>query len=736
MGAKFRFNEGRADVLVMSFVRAALCAIPVAFTGSPSPRLFEAKSYCVPTLLLMLLYACVKALAAGSVDAIIAVALAFGCAEPLAVASLRRFQIAQNTRSRRASSADYESLSLADVAADEGRFGNTHMRFTVLYAGAILAVATLPAWLSAAAPRRSAYVVAIMMGIFSAMWLWIAFNAICNYRRLLWRPVTSLTALKAARRRQFKHIVIVPCYLDPIDVLFACIGSLVLQGPQAASRLVVVVTFEARTPDVDAKARAVREAFQHRFGDLLIVRHTLIPSREIPGGCSNKNFALRTAHAYVRKKYESDGNGVVVNGGPAVQINGDSRHETASRFAWTVTTCDTDSLFHPEYFSTLECVYNEKNPRLGARPAMCVWQPPLFYTWDLDERPFFNRITGVMRSMMMMGGLISFNLNPMSIFTYPLELGATAGYINPRYSVDDIIAKVRWMCDTDEKVPVELLPVPVISGPTIGTSWMQEWDEWARQIRRWIVGSSESFHYFAIHFRGRPLISGVVWIAMFFLYYGVLLCSAGVFGLLAGLPFPWAQPPADVDGTLFGHRVTFSYKWVGLYALAVQYVAFAVGFALDRFAVRMMRVKEDLHPLRNLTHWLLAPPVLLLYSLVAFGAILRFVWAGKRMAGHDMAAKEGLKAGDNELADAVRAALETQQPDRKTIQVRSDGKEQLNGTTGLLYTIPERVHFGGYKERVEDLSARTCSCASVLKVDNGPTLNGHSFPESKSSGSD
>jgi hypothetical protein len=34
---------------------------------------------------------------------------------------------------------------------------------------------------------------------------------------------------------------------------------------------------------------------------------------------------------------------------------------------------------------------------------------------------------------MMLGGLISFDLNPMSIFSYPVELGLTTGFINPRY---------------------------------------------------------------------------------------------------------------------------------------------------------------------------------------------------------------------------------------------------------------------------------------------------------------
>ena len=117
----------------------------------------------------------------------------------------------------------------------------------------------------------------------------------------------------------------------------------------------------------------------------------------------------------------------------------------------------------------------------------------------------------------MLGGLISFNLNPMSIFSYPMELGFQAGFINPRcvagrvagwaptlspspdgrhsgrnrpplhglarpspfhcpqghshgrYGVDDIIAKVRWMCDVRARVPVVMLPVGVVSGPTIGS---------------------------------------------------------------------------------------------------------------------------------------------------------------------------------------------------------------------------------------------------------------------------
>jgi hypothetical protein len=209
------------------------------------------------------------------------------------------------------------------------------------------------------------------------------------------------------------------------------------------------------------------------------------------------------------------------------------------------------------------------------------------------------------------------------------------------------------MCATDSTVPVCLLPVPVISGPTIGVSLWDEGTEWGRQIRRWIVGSSESFHYFIIHWRGRPLFAGVLWFFMFFMYYGVLLCSAGLFSALASIPLPWVTYPS-VPLPLLG--VELSLSLVGLLALGLQYLAFAAAFLIDRWAVRSMSVREEISPLRNLLHWLLAPPTLFLYSVIAFYAICRFVFAGKVMARHDMAGKEGLGSVAGAAAGAAASS--------------------------------------------------------------------------------
>lgn len=62
---------------------------------------------------------------------------------------------------------------------------------------------------------------------------------------------------------------------------------------------------------------------------------------------------------------------------------------------------------------------------------------------------------------------------------------------------------------------------PSSRGPRSGPYW-EEIDEWARQIRRWIIGSSESFHYFLTHFKGRPFFAGLWWFFSFFMYYAVI----------------------------------------------------------------------------------------------------------------------------------------------------------------------------------------------------------------------
>ena len=288
---------------------------------------------------------------------------------------------------------------------DDGRFGNSHMRWTILYAVIIFLIATMPIWISLVYPFGASYVISLFIGLIHSMWLTIAYNSLINFSKLNSSPIPSVDSLEVTRNRLFTHIVVVPCYLDPIDVLFDCLGSLLLQTDP--TNLLVVVAFEAKTPDLLIKEHTITSAFRSKFTHFITTIHTVDHSREIAGGCSNKNYALHEVYKYIQNN-----------------SNKFNKHSI------TITTCDTDSLFNPKYFEILENCYNSVNKYEITNlnpPKMVVWQSPLFYNWDLDKRPFFNRITCIIRSMMMLGGLIGWNLNPMSVFSYPLELGLKVG---------------------------------------------------------------------------------------------------------------------------------------------------------------------------------------------------------------------------------------------------------------------------------------------------------------------
>ncbi|CUG92130.1 membrane-associated protein, putative [Bodo saltans] len=514
---------------------------------------------------------------------------------------------------------DFPEMASAPLPKDVGHFGNTYLRFTILFALLVVSIATLPLWLSPVIPYDIAYINAAITLSFSFVWLVVALNALRNYSKLNSIPMVGWDETFGLRSRKFKHLVIVPCYLDPLDVLHECVDTLTFQ--QHPQDLIVAITFEAKTPELQRKLDSVRNEYRDKFGDLLLLVHHL-QVNEIPGGCSNKNFALREAYKFC------------------------SNHH-GSRFKmdrYTITTCDTDSKFHPRYFEVLEAAYNAENPFEGVDVKMCVWQPPLFYNWNLDERPFFNRVTCIMRTTMMLGGLISFNLNPMSIFSYPMELGVISGFINPRYGVDDIIAKVRWMAHTNSQVPATVKSQSACCRwwPSPGLPWG------SLSGRRHMNGAARSAagllgrlnRFTTSSSTGREDPSSVPSPGSSCSLCTTVCCCVLPVSLVSSPRFRFLGFTTPLLTSLALGRIVYA----GPLAIAVQLFAFGLAFLIDALGARRLGIVEDINPARNLLHWISSPVVLLVYSLIAFISIVRFIFEGKAMAKHDMAGKNGLKS--------------------------------------------------------------------------------------------
>ncbi len=86
--------------------------------------------------------------------------------------------------------------------------------------------------------------------------------------------------------------------------------------------MVVVVSFEEKTPDRDGKSTLVRQRFETGvFRNLVVVQHAL-KDEEMAGACSNKNKGAREGYKFV------------------TNFHADFREGT-----YTLTTCDSDSIF-------------------------------------------------------------------------------------------------------------------------------------------------------------------------------------------------------------------------------------------------------------------------------------------------------------------------------------------------------------------------------------------------------
>ena len=81
---------------------------------------------------------------------------------------------------------------------------------------------------------------------------------------------------------------------------------------------------------------------------------------------------------------------------------------------------------------------------------------------------------------------------------------------------------------------------------------------------------------------------------------------------------------------------------VHLTALGINYLAFAVMFLLDRRAVAIAGVQEDMPVWRNVLHWLLTWPTLLMYNCVQVVASLEGSLRGEAVVTHDASKKDHL----------------------------------------------------------------------------------------------
>ncbi len=402
---------------------------------------------------------------------------------------------------------------------------------------------------------------------------------------------------------QLNHLVLLPCYNEPVKVVMATLDSLATQT--VSEQITVVVSLEEKTPDQKRTARLLKDRYSESFRDFGVTVHPAGLPGEIRGKCSNVRWAIKAALERAASL------GTVFD--PATT---------------TLTSMDSDTIVHRRYFEVLGEKFLQSSER--ARHAT-VWQGGLFYNYGLADSFFFTRVTALFRTVWMIGFNIPLQVHPMSVFSSSLKLCQDNDYFDPTYQMDDMHYFAKSMATRGGKVRLETIHLPLICGPTSGHSFAGELDEWALQAKRWSIGAFEIFHYV---FSQAPRLGPIVTIRL-------LTTILVLYGLFQSILFASTLIAAPVWHTSLYRDQLDHIIWYILDIIPWLFIAWC--FVIDAVFIRHFEAPDRKVGLgRNLLHFASAPFVLLGYNVVSFVALHILAVRGKTVCSHDISAKNHL----------------------------------------------------------------------------------------------
>jgi hypothetical protein len=161
-----------------------------------------------------------------------------------------------------------------------------------------------------------------------------------------------------------------------------------------------------------------------------------------------------------------------------------------------------------------------------------------------------------------------------------------------------------------------------------------------------ILGTADNFHYFVVKVPRLPVIASFVFAIGYFLYYGVILCSASLFSVSSAF-FPLICPELKLSWMPNPFEAHHGLLLIGVIIPQLLYGAL---FILDAVWCRWtLKVKEDIFFLRNILHWLLTPFTLIALSLVQLWSYIVLAVQGKRACIHRVAGKATLAQVDGNV---------------------------------------------------------------------------------------
>ena len=294
---------------------------------------------------------------------------------------------------------------------------------------------------------------AAMLGINSTR----AYFKIRRNLRIDWLEKLKLSSLPWQKVR---HVVIVPTYKEPIEILHRTLTFLAEQEfPR--EQIDVCLATEKRDGPALEKAEKLRAQFAHLFGNFWVTCHKL-SKNEVAGKSSNLAFAAKAIKRLIQKAgYDKD--------------------------FITVTSCDADVSLHPKYFAVLTYQF-----LTNKEPYNKFWQAAILFYNNIWRVPIFVRVVHTVYSINGMAQLLApgsnFNYSTYSISWNLLE---KSGFWDADVVPEDWHLFFKAFFARKGAVELESVFLPLYADAAEGQNYWETLKQQYVQNRRWAWGITD-----------------------------------------------------------------------------------------------------------------------------------------------------------------------------------------------------------------------------------------------------
>lgn len=320
------------------------------------------------------------------------------------------------------------------------------------------------------------FLLAVMLIGFDLYWGWRSINAgihvvrghavLRREEKVDWRQRYKEAAAEGKaflRWEEVRHIVIIPSYKETVEKLSTTLDTLADQS-LGGDKLVVVLALEGAEAGAAGKAAALQEKFGDRFMLFFPTFHPPDIPGEIKGKSSNEAWAARIA-----KRRLVDEMGYDLD-------------------LLTVTSCDADTQFPPNYYACLTYKF-----ATNAKRYRRFWQAPIFYYNNVWEVPAPLRLPNSLGGLNHLAKLtrkycVRF---PQSTYSLSLRMAHEVDYWDPDIISEDWHMFLKCFFHLGGTVDVEPIFLPVGNDGVRVNSYFRTFREHYQQARRHAWGASD-----------------------------------------------------------------------------------------------------------------------------------------------------------------------------------------------------------------------------------------------------